>query len=134
MTKTKFSELWESVKQFYQEKFGIAPELVDVMADFYVLKLCATGASNSSIAHFLDMEVEIVGEIIDRNFGFTGWDNNLDFNPLRLYKSMNEVSKELFRDRVIEDYKYVEDAIITRMFDASALVNNLERLLDENWI
>jgi hypothetical protein len=41
---------------------------------------------------------------------------------------------ESFRNVVIISYGYVDDINIRDMHTASALVSNLERLLDEKWI
>jgi hypothetical protein len=108
--------LWEQIRQFYQDRLGIEPSLVEIMADFEVLKLCASGSSNTTIAGFLNMDAELVSNIIDKHFGFMGWKIDLDINPIRLYKNGELHLDNDTTQKVCETFSC------------------LERLLDEKWI
>jgi len=111
------TEIWEQIRQFYHDKFGIEPNLVDLMSDFDILKLCVTGSSTLHIAEFLDYySVEYVKDIINKHFGFTGWETDLLVSPLRLYNA---------REAEFLDEKTKS---ICEIFSV------LERLLDEKWI
>lgn len=81
----KYKEHWEAVKNFYVEKFGIDPELVDLNSNYSILVMCASGASNSSISKFLDIPEGSVELVLNEVFSFTGWTADLPFNPYKLY-------------------------------------------------
>lgn len=109
------SEVWENVKRFYKEKFDIEPEIVDLYCDYSVLLMCATGASNQSIANFLGMERKEVAAIVNKYFDiFYGWGEDLSTNPLKMY-----------RDGELIDY--LELKVCEKFVE-------LEKLLDEKWV
>lgn len=127
-------ELWETLKSFYKEKFGIAPELVDIVSVIDLLKLCAAGADNKSIASFLNETEMGVAQTIDAYLGFMGWEYNLSFSPMRLYKELNKPDVETFINEVIIRYGYKLNEDITKMYESACIVDKLERLLDEEWV
>jgi hypothetical protein len=126
----KESEVWLEIRKFYKDEFGIEEALVDVMGDIQILKLCATGASNEAISLFLDIGLTQVMETIMIHVGFSGWDNNLPFNPLLLYKYTMIDRPE------IREMKHLglSDEILARAYTVAELVYKLERILDEKWI
>ena len=128
------NSIWEEIKTFYREKFGTAPEMVDVAADFDILKLSASGSGNKQISEFLDCDTDLVGNIIESHFGFRGWISDLGFSPLKIYKGLDTKDLESFRNTVIISYGYFPNAMVEGMHSASGLVEKLERLLDDKWI
>ena len=109
-------ELWDNVKGFYKEKFDIEPEIVELFCDFSVLLLCASGSGNLSIANILDMDLDEVKLIIHSYLEFDGWEKDLEYNPLKLYK-----------DNIL--FIYDKD-----VFQVCAKFLKLEKLLNDNWI
>jgi hypothetical protein len=134
MTELTHSKVWNEVKDYYREKFGISPDLVDIAAVYDILNMCASGSGTPQIANFLDMEPELISHILEIHFGFTGWSSDQPFSPLAYYKKLEEKTLENFRNSVITSFGYTEDSIIKNMYTAAGLVLNLERLLDEKWI
>jgi len=128
-------ETWEQVRKYYKEKFGIEPELVDIMADYDIIKLCASGASNKNIAETLNLPGETtVSSTIDGRIGFIGFSADLLFSPLGLYKSLSEKTFDKFRDKLIMEFGFVDNDGIQRLYDLVTYVENMERVLDEKWI
>jgi hypothetical protein len=131
---SKDRETWELVKTFYKDRFGIAPDLVEIAMVFDILKMCASGSGTPQIAEFLEMKPEKVAEILDIHFGFTGWDSDQPFSPLKIYKGLDTKDLESFRNAVIMQFGYVDATTIKHLHTAAGLVAKLERLLDEKWI
>lgn len=77
---------WEAVKEFYKEKFDLGGKLVELNANYTILLMCASGASNKSIAKFLDISEKSVGFVLNEVFPFDGWSKDLPFNPYKIYK------------------------------------------------
>lgn len=134
-------ELWEQIQQYYLDKFGIEPNLVDVMSDIDTLRLCATGSANKSIATFLGLpqegdvyQYQPIGNLLDKYFGFRGWQEDLHLNPLQYYRSLNSPDMEKFKYYVVLRYGIIDSLVIVHMYNASAIVDKLERLLDEKWV
>lgn len=125
-------ELWEYLKEFYKEKFGIEPNLVDVMSNIDILKLCATGASNGSISKTLDIDVEDIADVLDKYFAFRGWLSDLESNPLLVYKSKDFETLEEYKNFLFSTYGTFDG--IEEMYNSVVVTTMLERLLDENWI
>ena len=129
------NELWDYLKQFYKEKFGMEPGLVDIMADIDILRLCATGASTKSIVSFLNLEPEIVEDVLDKYFGFKGWINDLQINPLAIYKHPDNGgfrTLQEFSNYMTSVYGYVD--MLETIYNCVVVTDMLERLLDEKWI
>lgn len=128
------SEVWKQVQQFYIDKFGATPELIEIATDFDILKMSASGSGNDKISEFLSVEEEVVASIIDMHFGFGGWKHDLEFSPLRVYKGLDTKDLESYRDVIIIQYGYQFTKKLDNMYRAAALVEKLERLLDEKWL
>jgi hypothetical protein len=128
------TELWNEVKDFYYERFGIAPELVEIAPILDLLRLCASGSSNKTIANFFNETEEGLMELFDAYLGFMGWEKDLSFSPLRVYKELNCGSSDIFTDAVVQTYGYKVDQDIKRMYESAKMVEKLERLFDEKWI
>ncbi len=128
------NEVWEEVRKFYIEKFGISPELVDIAPILDLLRLCASGSSNKSIAKFFDETEEGLMELFDAHLGFMGWDIDMKFSPLKLYKELDDKSLESFKDAVVTKYGYHHPWFIERLYKTASFVDKLERLFDEKWI
>ena len=128
------NETWEEVKSFYRERFGTAPELVELAPILDLLRLCASGSSNKSIAKFFGETEEGLMELFDAHLGFMGWSIDLSFSPLKIYKELNFPDEDKFKHTVILRYNYLITHDLERMYESARLVERLERLFDEKWI
>lgn len=131
---TEKRDTWSNIKEFYTKRFGISPELVDIMSVFDILKLCASGSSNIAISKFLGETEESIMEINDAYLGFMGWKMDLDFSPLKFYKELNNPMEKEFVDSVIQKYGYKLNADLHHMYESASIVERLEKLIDEKWI
>jgi len=132
-TEDKF-EVWETIKTFYREKFGISPELVDFAPNLDVLRLCASGSSTKSIAAFFGESPDDLAQLIDAYLGFMGWREDLSFSPLKLYKELERPNEADFVDQVVIRYGHKLNMDLHRMYESASMVEKLERLFDEKWI
>lgn len=133
-------QTWNEIKKFYKEVFGIDEELVELMACDNVLLMCASGSSNPSIAHTLELDIGSVNEIISRIFGFEGWQVDLPFNPYRLFNDLVTNGKALFADfKQAAVYLMslrglvMTDSYIEIMFRICRVYSNIERDLEREW-
>jgi hypothetical protein len=129
-------DTWNQVKDFYTQKFGTSPELVDIAPVLDLLRLCASGSSNKTIAKFYGESEESLMEIFDAYFGFMGWEKDLSFSPLALYKELKSPDQSTFTDVVIQRYDVNTSLsrMFVKMYESSVMVEKLERLFDEKWI
>jgi hypothetical protein len=128
------SKVWEEVKSFYRERFGFAPELVDIAPILDLLRLCASGSSITSIAAFFNEPEQQLMTLFDTYLGFMGWKEDLSFSPLKLYKDMNSPDRDSFVDAVIQSQGYKLNMDFAKMYESVRIVERLERLFDETWI
>ena len=78
---------WDELLLYYKEHFNLDEEVVNLMADYDIVFLSATGASNESISNILDIDIEVVPEVLARICdGFTGWTTELSVNPYLIYQ------------------------------------------------
>lgn len=66
------NKVWEEVVRFYNEKFGIDTETVNIIADYDILTLYMDGISTDRIGDFFEIEPAEVTKTIQRYF--TGLD------------------------------------------------------------
>jgi hypothetical protein len=125
-------DTWNQVKDFYTQKFGIAPELVDIAPVLDLLRLCASGSSNKTIALFYEENEEWLADMFDAYLGFRGWQNDLKFSPLMYYKQRGFKTEQEFIDEVTMRFGY--NPATKEMYNACVVVEQLERLFDEKWI
>ncbi len=128
------NELWEEIKTFYKEKFNIEPRLVDVMSDFNIIRLCASGSSNKQIANMFEMDEKDISYLLNKYFEFEGWLHNVPFSPSRIYKGLDTKDKESFKNTVISQFGYIDDQVLDNMYKSSEIVSELERILDDEWV
>jgi hypothetical protein len=109
LTKDKDMSFELALKDFYSEEMGIPMAIVDLMFVFDCLRLIATGMSNPRICEETGMVIEEVEFIAEWWYGFHGWVDDLDINPLVWYdKERNEQTK-----RIVALYKYYEGMLAT---------------------
>lgn len=127
------NEVWNQLQQFYKDKFDTEPELVEIASVIEVLRLCASGTATWKIAKFLGLELGEVENVLDKYLGLDGWVFDLNYNPLRIYKNLEEKNLENYTD-FIARCGLLQDAVVEQTYKAAELVYSLERLIDENWI
>lgn len=76
---------WETVKEFYKEKFGITEWVLEMYANIDILTLCVSGASNKSIESLTEIPREDVKQVIQDVFGFAGWGEDIPINPYKMF-------------------------------------------------
>ena len=126
---------WEVVRQFYMDSFGIAPELVDLMASNEILLMCVSGSSNESISKILNIDVDAVTEILDVVLSFPGWNKDLEFSPYNIYKQDNSFIG--FVGTIVETIgnEQTDTTIdaITLMYSSCRIYEEVEEMLDVGW-
>ena len=128
------SIIWEQVKQFYKDRFGIEPQLVEIMSDFNILRMCASGTSNDSIAKMFNLDIEYVSYVIEKYFGFKGFPMDLSISPLAIYKEFDSKDPQSFHAKLVslgfnDNFQETEF-----MRETAETVYKLEVILDEQWI
>lgn len=124
---------WDDVVKFYEEKFNVTPDLVELATDFDVLKMCAAGSSTGEISEFLNISYHDVETILLANYGFRGWEYPLKVNPVKLYEVIEDKSFNTFAEYVTDVAQYEEDQINTMWLSAKAF-KGFQELLDEKWV
>ena len=125
---------WNNIRQFYMESFGIAPELVDLMASNEVVLMCVSGSSNESISSILNMDIESISEILDVILSFSGWTKDLEFNPYNYYKEDSTLIGFIgsIREACSDDTITLD--IITTMYNICKTYDQIEGTLDRDWV
>lgn len=133
------NELWETIKNYYKETFGIDKSLVDLLASYDIALLCASGASNKRISHFIhgfsdvDITEEEVSKELSNVLGFSGWEKDLDINPYLEYD--DSMDEDEFRENLISKYgETIPTTLVSRMYDACVKCFLMERKLESDWV
>jgi hypothetical protein len=130
---------WNAVRQFYMESFGVAPELVDLMACNDVLVMCVSGSSNDSISRVLNMDDTSILEILTTVLDFRGWREDLPFNPYAYYRSLPSIRGNSlyssFREEVIIMFgPHIIEGDICEMYRICKTYCAIEERLERDWI
>jgi len=80
--------LWDEVKKYYEEQFSIPQIVTEYISVQEILKRSATGYSNRRIARQFNLPTKYVENVLIDHLLFTGWESDLDFNPLALYNKV----------------------------------------------
>jgi hypothetical protein len=129
-------ERWNAVRQFYMESFGIAPELVDLMASNEVLLMCVSGSSTPAISRLLNIDEESVSEILTTIFDFPGWAYDLDYSPYNLYREDPTYLSFVGAIREQMDVRHDFDVGIEEidtMFSLCEIYARIEERLEMEW-
>ena len=123
---------WNEVRQFYMNSFGIAPELVDLMASNDILLMCVSGSSNSAISKLLNIDEDAIKEIVSTILNFDGWTTDLDFNPYKIYQE--DPSFISFVGCIAEmNNPEVTIDMIKVMHLSCIIYSEIEELLENGW-
>jgi hypothetical protein len=120
------------------ESFGIAPELVDLMASNEILLLCVSGSSNTSISNLLNIEEDAVKDIITTIFDFDGWKEDLEFSPYRIFEESESylafvgTIAELRSEFNVEPNITIDD--INVMYLNCQTYSRIEDQLEQGWV
>lgn len=79
------NDIWNEFCEFISQ-YGIEPDEAEAVAVFDAVKMCVTGASNSTIFVETGIPVNVLESILDDYLNFKGWQNDLDFNGLMAYQ------------------------------------------------
>jgi hypothetical protein len=131
-------QVWKEVQEFYKIKFGYEASLLDAFIDYDILKMCVGGASTQTICKFLGIQEDKVytpvTNAIDRHFGFQGWNTDLEFSPINVYRNLETKDEESFADYVTIHYGNLMNVDIHNMYKACVVFIELEKLLNEKWV
>jgi hypothetical protein len=76
---------WELVKQFLSQQINVSPKLIEYIAVYDILKLCAEGRSNLLIANRTGLDIPYIQSVLNEFFLFAGFKDDLEFNSRYLY-------------------------------------------------
>lgn len=93
--KVNMSSDWKKIITWYKETLNIPEKLVELAADFEIVQLASTGASNDEISEILNMDVSDISSVLSSRVSdsFTGWETTLDFNPNAILMDILENSR-----------------------------------------
>lgn len=86
----KNKTLWEFFISDYSNKTLLPVSILELIAIYPVVKLCAEGISNMRISKRLDFPIRYVEDILIDYLDFSGWDLDLDFSPIAMYSRSNK--------------------------------------------
>lgn len=79
------NNLWELIKRFYKDTFGIPEYYIECLSLLDILKRSVSGYSNSYIARVLQLPTYYIKDAISYCLDFEGWETDLDFNAIACY-------------------------------------------------
>lgn len=132
---------WETVRDFYKEKFGIESWVVEMYANMDILSLCVSGASNKTIEKFLEIPIEDIKATLDDTFSFSGWEQDLPVNPYKVFEENSQhpldVSIVLFDNEIsnsLEPYENFRNVDTVLLYYMCKTVEEIERKIKDEWI
>jgi len=127
----KSTKLYSEIKKIY-ENMGIAEDLVDLMADFDILREIAAGRSNKAISERLDIDEDDVKEVAKKYFDFEGFDKDFGFDPYTIYRRCNGNSGAFSYEVTLTTAEANPDDI-TLAYRVCRKFAELERRINEEW-
>src|SRR3990172_9620284 len=81
---------WKLIRLANEKYLKIPPQVSDYLAVQDILRLCSYGLSNKTIANRLDMDVDYITDTLMHYIEFSGWVQDMDFNPYYIYQRSNK--------------------------------------------
>lgn len=117
--------VWNIIRRFYYDKFGIPEFVVDIMADIDICLLFVSGSSNDSISRFISVDPGAVSRVIKKRFGVPGRRKNLSINPYKEFKlSGGDKSKFVTK---------AGDSDSDTLWRCCSIYSNMEKVLNGFW-
>jgi hypothetical protein len=122
-------KVWKEITDYYEKNYNIPPRILDMIAVDPILKLCVEGLSNLHIVERLDFDMKYIMEEINKNLIFSGWDNDLDFNPIFIFKSHQEYEDYVKQVNTISNITPID--IINKSYNLCRKYKKIIREIDE---
>lgn len=117
--------LWEFFLQDYSKKTSLPIKVLELIAVLPLVKLCAVGNSNKSIAKRYRVTVEYVEDVLINSLNFSGWEDNLEFSPLAIYKEYPEFNA--YKAMVLSRSQ-VKEAVVVMSFNICVKYTKLKEI------
>jgi hypothetical protein len=121
---------WEIFRKYYSELFGVSLELVDILAVYDVLRMCACGYANYRISKKTKLDIFYIEETLLTYYDFYGWNFDLDFSPIALYNRSND-NINRFEEEIRMTSNRVDEGFIKRMFEISQRFTKIKGEVEE---
>lgn len=119
---------WEDIRNIINRQTNIPEVILDYVANIEILELCATGKSVRAIATSLGLDIEDITSTLKETFNIMGWEKNLEFNPLKIYKKFNGNAWEYLEYLLYRFPDLTNDRIFTTYEVAHRFIFVKERL------
>jgi len=120
---------WKCVKDFYINILKVPPTIVDILSVYEILNDCCSGFSNKSISDFYDIPEDYIRKLLKRYLKFTGWEKDLDINPLMIYNKVVG-DEESFYAFAMPAGVLTKDELLTS-YKACKIFDRMERKLNK---
>lgn len=131
-------DIWAGIKKYYKDTFGFDEELVELMAGYDVALMCASGASNDTIAKFFNIDSEEIKLVLDELLHFSGWDIDLSCNPYSVFVAMTDTYSlsllENFSTIMKKACPEISDEDMRNAFNVCLECVKIEQKLDIGWV
>lgn len=77
---------WSGIRKKLSERLGIDEEIIDYIADSFILEQTIHGISIDETAEEYGIYPNDVAETNERWFGFQGWTWTLDYDPYEIFR------------------------------------------------
>jgi len=81
--------MWEFIQYLYKKYYNIPPRVVDYMAIYDIIEMCARGLSVRSISKRTKLPQKYIKPTIQEFLDFDGWKEDLDLDMYQRYKSLD---------------------------------------------
>lgn len=100
---------WDLIRALHSEKTHIPPSVVDYIAVEEILRDCAVGLSNTTIASSYNMDIDYVNGCTNYFLEFSGWTDDLSVSPLVFFDNgeLEKLSEFDLSDETIKQARLV---------------------------
>ena len=126
--------VWQKLSKEYAGLVGVPVNVIEYLSVFEILKCSVTGMSNIRISDrfgFADGD-NYVAEVLIDNLSFSGWESDLQFNPLALFNESDGTYQHYYA-KVIERCPYTySDSLIVMSYNISLIYSKIKEILQDN--
>lgn len=125
------TDIWKVVLEFYEKELHVPRNITECLSVLEILRGCAMGLSNTRISKGYD-DIDYVSAVLFHYYNFPGWDIDLDFSPIAVYRRINGNYLAYEQEILMLSWRYEDfDENIKESFNICKRYEEILKELDE---
>ncbi len=123
-------DTWNALKELCKDRLKIDPVILDYIATYPILQMCAEGRAVKTICLSQDLDEQYVRDTLVEFYAFPGFDQDLGFNARSIYERHPYNKYAFVSTAKTLDFMATEEDLV-EAFRINILFDEIERKVGE---